>query len=151
MFVPITVALRSQNQIIYYMVLITVLNRFRCSVLCAGYRCSCSAWLIALAFMWAPLISAEDLPTANDAFERGEYVTALELYETLAAQGEVEAQFQLGLMYEQGLGTDVDGQMAQATTRTGCRPTITASPRCAGDAAPEGEGVIQNFKESLRR
>ena len=77
MFMPINEALRSHNHAIYSMIVITALNRFRRSVLCAGYRCLCSAWLIAVAFMWAPLISAEDLPTANDAFERVEYGTAL--------------------------------------------------------------------------
>ena len=52
-------------------------------------------WLLIVICLCAPMSSAEDLPTANDAFERGEYVTALELYDTLAGQGTAEAQFQL--------------------------------------------------------
>ena len=150
MFMPITEALRSHNKVIYSMVLITAPKRFRCFVFCAGYRCSCSAWLIALACMWAPVISAEDLPAANDAFERGEYVTALELYETLAAQGEAEAQFQLGLMYQQGLGTDVDGQMAQRYYEQAADQQSPQALDALGTLHLRGEGVIQNFKESLR-
>ena len=150
MFMPINEALRSQNHAIYSMILITALNRYRSSLLCAGYRCFCSAWLIAVACMWAPLISAEDLPTANDAFERGEYVTALELYETLATKGEAEAQFQLGLMHEKGLGTDVDGQMAQRYYEQAADQQSPQALDALGTLHLKGEGVIQNFKESLR-
>jgi TPR repeat protein len=132
------------------MIAIAALDRFRCSVLRANCCWLRSAWLLAAACIWAPLTSAEDLPTANDAFERGEYVTALELYETLAAQGEAEAQFQLGLMYEQGLGTDVDGQMAQRYYEQAAEQQSPQALDALGMLHLKGEGVIQNFKESLR-
>lgn len=150
MFMPINEASRSHNIATYPMILIAAVNRFRRSVPCAGYRCLRSAWLFAAACTCAPLTSAEDLPTANDAFERAEYVTALELYETLAAQGEAEAQFQLGLMYEQGLGTDVDGQMAQRYYEQAAEQQSPQALDALGMLHLKGEGVIQNFKESLR-
>tara|TARA_E500000178_G_scaffold262672_1_gene259709 strand:- start:113 stop:814 length:702 start_codon:yes stop_codon:yes gene_type:complete len=150
MFMPTNEASRSHKLATYPMILIAVSNRFRRSVLCVGCRCLRSAWLLAAACIWAPLVSAEDLPTANDAFERGEYVTALELYETLAAQGEAEAQFQLGLMYEQGLGTDVDGQMAQRYYEQAAEQQSPQALDALGTLHLKGEGVIQNFKESLR-
>ena len=37
--------------------------------------------------------SAEDLPTANDAFERGEYVTALELTKRWQGRGTPKPSF----------------------------------------------------------
>ena len=94
--------------------------------------------------------SAEDLPTANDAFERGEYIAALELYETLAGQGNAEAQFQLGLMYEQGLGTDADRQIAQRYYQQAAEQQSPQALDALGILYLKGEGVIQNFKESLR-
>jgi TPR repeat protein len=150
MFMPTNEASRSHKLATCPMILIAVLNSFRRSVFCVGCRCLRSAWLLAAACIWAPLANAEDLPTANDAFERGEYVTALELYETLAAQGEAEAQFQLGLMYEQGLGTDVDGQMAQRYYEQAAEQQSPQALDALGTLHLKGEGVIQNFKESLR-
>jgi len=39
-----------------------------------------------------------------DAYERGDYDTALKELQPLAEQGHTEAQFNLGLMYYEGLG-----------------------------------------------
>ena len=111
---------------------------------------ACQTWLLIVICLWAPMSSAEDLPTANDAFERGEYVTALELYETLAGQGIAEAQFQLGLMYEQGLGTDVDRHAAQRYYQQAAEQQSPQALDALGTLYLKGEGVIQNFKESLR-
>ena len=111
---------------------------------------ACQTWLLIVICLWAPTGRAEDLPTANDAFERGEYVTALELYETLAGQGNAEAQFQLGLMYEQGLGTDADRQTAQRYYQQAAEQQSPQALDALGTLYLKGEGVIQNFKESLR-
>ena len=111
---------------------------------------ACQTWLLIVICLWAQISSAEDLPTANDAFERGEYVTALELYETLAGQGNAEAQFQLGLMYEQGLGTDADRQTAQRYYQQAAEQQSPQALDALGTLYLKGEGVIQNFKESLR-
>ena len=111
---------------------------------------ACQTLLLIVICQWAPMSSAEDLPTANDAFERGEFVTALELYETLAGQGNAEAQFQLGLMYEQGLGTDVDRQTAQRYYQQAAEQQSPQALDALGTLYLKGEGVIQNFKESLR-
>ena len=111
---------------------------------------SCQTWLLIVICLWVPMSSAEDLPTANDAFERGEYIAALELYETLAGQGNAEAQFQLGLMYEQGLGTDADRQIAQRYYQQAAEQQSPQALDALGTLYLKGEGVIQNFKESLR-
>ncbi len=39
-----------------------------------------------------------------DAFNEGDYTTALNTFRPLAEQGEAQAQFKLGVMYHQGLG-----------------------------------------------
>lgn len=51
---------------------------------------------------------------ADQAYENGDYKTALENYKALAARGDPEASLILGTMYEQGLGTDKDPASAQA-------------------------------------
>ena len=43
---------------------------------------------------------------AEDAYNRGDYATALRLWQPLAEEGDVKAQFNLGLMYEKGEAQD---------------------------------------------
>ena len=46
----------------------------------------------------------DDFENAADAFEREDYETAYKLILPLAEQGDAYAQFNLGLMYRNGLG-----------------------------------------------
>ncbi len=41
-----------------------------------------------------------------DAYERGDYDTALKEFRPLAEQGHTEAQWSLGVMYERGRGVE---------------------------------------------
>ena len=76
-------------------------------------------WLLRLSLLvscasqlGSPTVRAEELLEAQDAFDRGEFVTALNLFDALAEGGDAQAQYQLGMMYEQGLGTDQDIRIA---------------------------------------
>lgn len=105
--------------------------------------------LVCLLLTLSP-VHAEDLAAANAAFDRGEFVTALELYQSLAEGGESQAMYKLGLMYEQGLGTGVD---AAAAAKWYQQAQQQQSPEALGALADlhlQGRGVIQNFKESVR-
>ena len=73
-----------------------------------GLRQKYIALLCCLTLCLGSGVRAEDLAEADEAFDRGEFVTALELYEALANQQDPTATYRLGLMYEQGLGTDAD-------------------------------------------
>jgi TPR repeat protein len=42
------------------------------------------------------------------AYQRGDYAAALEIWRPLAEQGDADAQFNLGLMYRDGLGVPQD-------------------------------------------
>ena len=65
-----------------------------------------TALLCIALLMTSAFLQAEDLAAADEAFDRGEYATALELYQELANLQEPAATYRLGLMREQGLGTD---------------------------------------------
>ena len=62
--------------------------------------------------MWASVISvimggaatASPLEDAVAAYQRGDYATALKLWHPLAEQGDANAQFRLGVMYDSGQG-----------------------------------------------
>ena len=45
---------------------------------------------------------------ADAAFDKGDYATAMRLWRPLADQGNAAAQYNLGLMYEQGQGVPQD-------------------------------------------
>ena len=63
-----------------------------------------TALLLTAGTVWAgPL---EDATAAN---KRGDYATALKTFQSLAAQGNAEAQSMLGWMYQRGLGVPQDG------------------------------------------
>ena len=49
---------------------------------------------------------------ANSAFERGDYATVLRLLRPLAEQGHSDAQYSLGIMYNQGRGVPQDYVLA---------------------------------------
>jgi uncharacterized protein len=56
------------------------------------------------------------------AFERGNYPTAMRLLRPLAAEGDATAQYNVGVMYEEGLGVSIDyteavGWLLQAAER----------------------------------
>lgn len=70
---------------------------------CLGF--SFNSWLSA---------AGSEIDAARSLFADGKYAEALAGYKTLAEKGVVEAQFQLGVMYENGLG--VEKSLSEAAT-----------------------------------
>ena len=50
----------------------------------------------------------DQLKVGGAAYDRGDYATALKEFRPLAEQGNADAQFNLGFMYENGLGVPQD-------------------------------------------
>ena len=61
-----------------------------------------------LSFMAFTPVAAQDLQKGYDAFEAGDYATALQEWRPLAEQGDADAQYFLGVMYEKGNGVPKD-------------------------------------------
>ena len=59
-----------------------------------------------------PKVTAADFFEAYEAFQRGDYGEARSIWSTLAYAGDVDAQFNLGTLYENGLGVDADAEQA---------------------------------------
>ena len=94
------------------------------------------------------MLQAEGLLEAGDAFDRGEFVTALDLYDALAEGGNAQAQYRLGVMYEQGLGTDPDHKIAARWYTEAAEQQSPEGLAALSALHLKGAGVIQNFKES---
>ena len=73
-------------------------------------RCAC---LCALAILLCAQVSAAaDLKSAERAYKKKDYATALKLFAPGSEQGNAEAQFYLGKMYLMGQGVTTDRQRA---------------------------------------
>ena len=64
----------------------------------------CAAWTALLMLALFASTHAADLEAGLEAYERGDYEAALREFRPLAQQGNVEAQFRLGVMYEYAKG-----------------------------------------------
>jgi len=64
-----------------------------------------------LAILAAGLARA-DFKTGLDAYQRADYATALQEWRPLAEKGDANAQYNLGLLYNQGLGVQQDFKAA---------------------------------------
>jgi|GEM_PF-3096277 len=60
-----------------------------------------------LAVVGVIMVSQDDFARAENMFERGEYVSAFQIYEDLANDGDARAQFALFYIYQQGLGQNI--------------------------------------------
>ena len=56
----------------------------------------------------AAIVFAEPFDDALSAYNRGDYTTALQIWRSLADQGHADAQFNLGVMYDDGQGVAQD-------------------------------------------
>ena len=68
-----------------------------------------------LAFTWFMLLSnvfAGPLEDGTRTFEAGKFTQAIEIFKPLAAQGDKQAQFRLGMMYYHGQGVAEDERIA---------------------------------------
>ena len=58
----------------------------------------------ALAFMLSLPVAAQDFQKGLEAYERGDYATALQVLRPLAKQGDAPAQYNLAVFYHNGQG-----------------------------------------------
>ena len=70
------------------------------------------AALCLTAALAAPKAGAGDFFEGYEAFQRGDYEEAHAAWSTLAYAGDVDAQFNLGTLYENGLGVEADAEQA---------------------------------------
>jgi TPR repeat protein len=105
-----------------------------------------SCFLMTLA---AP-ISAQDFQKGLAAFNSGDYATALKEWTPLADYGGLSAQFNLGLIYENGWGVPQDyTEAAKWYTRAAEQGNATAQSN-VGDIYRNGKGVPQDYREAVK-
>jgi uncharacterized protein len=104
--------------------------------------------LLALAAM-APA-GAGDLEAGVTAARKGDYATALREWRPLAEAGNPHAQFNLGLLYENGLGVPADSAEAARWYRRAADQDDRQAQAYLAEMYAQGLGVGRDDAEALR-
>ena len=120
-------------------------------------RTICSAVaLVVLAVLPVPTspARARSSPKSTDkaaaAMQKGDFKSALADLRPLAAQGDADAQFLLGLLYDTGNGVARDPVVAAAWYRKAADQNHTLGRLYLGLLHYSGEGVKQSYEEAAR-
>jgi len=84
------------------------------------------------------------------AYNRGDYETALREFRPLGEQGNAGAQFNLGLLYEEGQGVPQDYVQAAKWYRKAAEQGHASAQFNLGLMYANGLGVAQNYAEALK-
>ena len=99
-----------------------------------------TALFVAFAF---PL-SAQNFDKGKDAYNSGDYATALNEWKPLAEQGDDSAQYNLGVIYANGEGVPQDYEEAVKWYRLAAEQGHAVAQYNLGLMYAKGEGVLQD-------
>lgn len=91
-----------------------------------------------------------NLKTADDYYAKNNYIKAHEIYYKLAQSGDVDAQFKLGLIYEQGKGVALDNNTGIKWYRKAAEQGHVDAQCRLGYFYESGIGVQQNIDEAVK-
>ena len=87
----------------------------------------------------------ELLKKGFDAYENGDYAIALKVWLPLAEQGDIEAQYNLGMMYHKGRGIPQDAKEAVKWYRLAAEQGDSNAQTNLGLMYINGDGVIKDI------
>src|SRR5271169_3983018 len=91
---------------------------------------------------------AGEFEDATAAYNRGDYATALHLISALAGQGDADAQFNLGLLYNNGKGVPQDYAEAVKWYRLAADQGIAEAQYNMGIMYKNGQGVPKDYVQA---
>lgn len=90
-----------------------------------------------------------DFKAGADAYQRGDYATALREWQPLAKQGQALAQYNLGLLYANGQGVSKDDAQAQQWYEKAAAQGHADAQVNLGILYDYGRGVAQDYKKAV--
>ncbi len=106
---------------------------------------------IALCFAVAvALAGAADFKAGVDAYDRGDYATALKEWQPYAEKGDPNAEYNLGLLYARGQGVTQDYAQAAQWYQKAAQQGVAAAQFNLGVMYANGEGVTANPQEAAK-
>jgi len=98
----------------------------------------------------SPVAVMADYQEGRDAFDRGDYSTALKEFEILARQNEPRGQYALAVMYDIGEGVSQNSKEAVKYYRLAAEQGFANAQNNLGVAYDQGEGVDTDYKEAMK-
>ena len=98
----------------------------------------------------SPVAVLADYQDGRDAFDRGDYSTALKEFEILAKQNDPRGQYALAVMYDIGEGVLQSSKEAVKYYRLAAAQGFANAQNNLGVAYDQGEGVGTNYKEAMK-
>lgn len=106
--------------------------------------------LVILMSLQAVTASAQDFDKGARAYNRGDYAAALREFLTLAEQGNVHSQYNLGQMYRKGQGVSQDFAKAANFYRLAAEQNFAQAQTALGLIYTKGLSVPQDFAEAVK-
>jgi len=104
---------------------------------------------ISLIFSSGMTSSAQDFEKGLRAAQSGDFATALKEWTPLAEQGDVDAQYNLALMYTDGKGVTQDYKEAFNWFRKAAEQGFGNAQHNIAVTYADGKGVVQDYKEAV--
>jgi len=98
-------------------------------------------------FIW-PISAHADFQAGMDAYDQGDYATALKEMRPLAEQGHADAQFNLGVMYSNGQGVPQDNAQARDWLQKAAEQGMADGQVKLGIMYQDGLGVLQDYVQA---
>lgn len=95
-------------------------------------------------------VFADGLADGSTAAQKGDFQTAFKLWKPLADQGNAEAQFNLGVMYENGKGVTKDDMKAVKWYRMAAEQGDASAQINLGFMYEKGKGVAEDDIEAVK-
>jgi len=107
------------------------------------------SFVLAMVLAAGPAL-AQNFEDGMAAFQKGDYQTAFKVWQPMAEAGEAEAQRNIGVMYQQGLGVPQDFGEAATWYRRAAEQGHARAQQNLGALYEEGSGVPQSYVEAAK-
>jgi TPR repeat protein len=101
-------------------------------------------------FLFSVSVYGGDFQDGLDAHKRKDYKEAFRLWKPSAEQGDADAQYFLGFMYDKGQGVPQDYKEAVKWYRLSAEQGYAKAQYNLGNKYLNGKGVPQDYKEAVR-
>jgi hypothetical protein len=103
--------------------------------------------VLVLSFVCLPTPAWADFETGMDAYERGNYATAMSEWRPLAENGDAQAQLHLGMLYHQAQGVPQDYATARQWYEKAAAQGDASGQNNLGYLYADGKGVPKDEKK----
>jgi uncharacterized protein len=107
--------------------------------------------ILAMLLIWViPALAEAGYQEATDAFNKGDSLTALKEFQSLADDNDARGQYGLGIMYDLGEGVPQSAEQAAKWYQLSAQQGHADAQNNLGVMYEEGEGVLRNYDKAMK-